>query len=145
MPILNYTTTISADKTASEIGRTLAKGGAASVSTMYDEGRPVGVGFSLATPHGDRHFRLPVNVDGVHAALSRDRSVPARYQVPAQAERVAWRIVKDWIEAQVALVQAQMATLDEVMLPYLLEGGSGRTLYQVYVANEHAALEAGAR
>jgi hypothetical protein len=145
MPILNYTTTISADKTAAELGRILAKGGAASVSTAYEDGRPVGVGFSLQTPHGARHFQLPVNVAGVHAALRADKSVPERYRLLAQAERVAWRIVKDWIEAQVALVQAQMATLDEVMLPYLLEVGSGRTLYQVYVANEHAALEAGGR
>jgi len=139
--MLNYTTTIAAEKTASEIGTILAKGGAASVSTMFETGKPVGIGFSLRTPHGDRHFELPVNVDGVMAALKADRRTSARQRERAQAERTAWRVTKDWIAAQVALVEAQMATLDEVMLPYLMVD-AGRTLYAVYVANEQKAIGA---
>jgi hypothetical protein len=137
--MLNYTTTIAAEKTAAEIGTILAKGGAASVSTMFDAGKPVGIGFSLRTPHGDRHFELPVNVEGVQRALKADRRTSQRQRERDQAERTAWRVTKDWIAAQVALVEAQMASLDEVMLPYLL-AGDGRTLYAVYAANEQKAL-----
>lgn len=139
--MLNYTTSIAAEKTASEIGTILAKGGAASVSTMFEGGIPVGVGFSLKTPHGPRHFELPVNIDGVHLALKADRRTTGKQRERAQAERTAWRVVKAWIEAQVALVEAQMATLDEVMLPYLLTP-SGDTVYALYVANEQKAIGA---
>lgn len=137
--MLNYTTTIAAEKTASEIGTILAKGGASSVSTAFEDGIPVGVGFMLKTPHGPRHFQMPVNVEGVHAALQADRRTSSRQRERAQAERTAWRVMKDWIVAQVALVEAQMATLDEVMLPYLLTP-SGDTVYAVYVANEQKAI-----
>lgn len=138
--MLNYTTTIAAEKTASEIGTILAKGGAASVSTMFEDGKPIGVGFSLKTPHGPRFFELPVNIDGVQAALKADRRTSARQRERDQAERTAWRVTKDWISAQVALVEAQMASLDEVMLPYLLTP-SGQTVYAVYAASEQKAIE----
>jgi hypothetical protein len=55
---------------------------------------------------------------------------------------VAWRVVKDWLEANLALVAAQMATIDEVMLPYLHVDGD-RTLWQAYREREQAALTAG--
>ena len=45
------------------------------------------------------------------------------------AERVAWRIVKDWLEAQLAMIEADLVGLDEVLLPFLMSGG--RSLYEV--------------
>ena len=141
--MLNYTTTIAADKTAAEIGILLAKAGAASVSTEYQDGKPVGVGFTLATPHGPRRFDLPVNIDGVHRALKLDRRTTPRQRERAQAERTAWRVMKVWVEAQVALIEAQMATLDQAMLPYLVVRDDGATLYATYREREQAAVEAG--
>lgn len=55
------------------------------------------------------------------------------------AANVAWRVVKDWLEANLALIAAQMATLDEVMLPYL-HVDEGRTLWQAYRERESLAL-----
>ncbi len=43
------------------------------------------------------------------AALKSDRRTSARQRERAQAERTAWRVTKDWIAAQVALVEARMA------------------------------------
>lgn len=143
MPVLNYTTSIAADKTAAEVGRILAKAKVAATSTHYDEnGDPAGISFVLVTPHGPRQFDLPVNVDGVHALLKSDRAVATRLKERPQAVRVAWRIVKDWVEAQLALVSAGMASIDEVMLPYLVVE-NGRTLYSSYRENEQRALTAG--
>lgn len=141
MPILNYTTTISAAKTATEVGAILVKAKVASTSTHYDaNGDPEGVSFTLNTPHGPREFRLPVNVDGVYAVMKADKSLSGRHREREQSVRVAWRIAKDWVEAQVALVQAGMVTIDEVMLPYLV-GVNGQTLYTNYRASEQAALD----
>ncbi|MDR3599509.1 MAG: hypothetical protein P4L49_03355 [Desulfosporosinus sp.] len=39
----------------------------------------------------------------------------------AQAKRVAWRIVKRWIDAQVAFVESGMLKFDEVFLSYKLD------------------------
>jgi hypothetical protein len=38
-----------------------------------------------------------------------DRKVPRSKCTEDQAQRVAWRIVKDWVEAQMAIVEAQLA------------------------------------
>lgn len=136
MGILNYTTTVPAVRSATEIGHRLAKHGASQVTTRYATNpngatQPVAVSFSIATEYGPRNFDLPANVDGVYRALRRDRSVPPRYTNPEQAERVAWRILKDWVEAQLALIQAGLARLDEVLLPYMVTH-TGRTLAVEY-------------
>lgn len=52
---------------------------------------------------------------------------------PEQAERVAWRNVRDWVLAQMALVESCDAAVDEVFLPYMTDN-SGKTLYQMYSA-----------
>jgi hypothetical protein len=64
-----------------------------------------------------------------------------RYREHDQAERVAWRIVKDWIAAQLAIVETGMTSLDQVMFPYMLDN-DGATLYELYVGQQ-PALEAG--
>jgi hypothetical protein len=51
-----------------------------------------------------------------------------------QAVRTAWRIVKDWVEAQMALVETQMVTTQEVFLPYAVMR-DGRTLSQHVAAD----------
>ena len=55
-----------------------------------------------------------------------------------QAIRTSWRILKDWVEAQMALLETGMVTMDEIFLPYMLSGG--QTFYQALVAGEFEAL-----
>ena len=61
--------------------------------------------------------------------LERDRKVPRSFRTPEQALRVSWRIVKDWVEAQMAIVDTKMVTLEQVFLPYVIMP-DGRTLYE---------------
>ena len=51
-----------------------------------------------------------------------------------QAIRTSWRILKDWVETQMALLETGMVTMDEIFLPYMLSGG--QTFYQALVAGE---------
>lgn len=134
MPILNYTTQIDAAKTVAEITQILAKAGASDVATRYIEGRPVGIMFRTATPFGPRDFVLPVLADKVQMVLHKQKVQP-KLQSIEQAERVAWRIVKDWIEAQLAIIQTEMVTLDQVMLPYM-KTETGDTVFERYQANQ---------
>ena len=55
-----------------------------------------------------------------------------------QAVRASWRILKDWVEAQMALLETGMVTMDEIFLPYMLFGG--QSLYQALTAGEFKAL-----
>jgi len=143
MSIRNYSTSIAAEKTASEIQRILARAKVDSTWMDYDpDGTPRALGFALKTPGGRRDFKLPVNVDGMLAVLRADKSIRPQYRDRAQATRVAWRNTKDWIDAQLALIQAGMATIDEVMLPWMLTDAD-TTIYQRYVEKSYLELEHG--
>lgn len=132
MAILNYTTTVAVTKTIGEIHARLVEAGARSIQTHYDGGgHPQAVIFAMETNYGPRTFSLPADTTRVLAVMRKDR-VPPRYQTPEQAERVAWRILKDWLEAQLALIRVDMAALDQVMLPYMTDPETGRTVYEVY-------------
>lgn len=72
--------------------------------------------------------------------LKRDR-VEKRYLTLEQANRVAWRIAHDWLRAQLAIIDAGMVTLPEVMFPYLIGGwdyhaGAPITMYQRYATTQ---------
>lgn len=136
MPILNYTTTVAVARSVSEMQTMLAKAGADTISIRYDDGKPVGLSFRLMTLYGWRHFALPVNAQPIWKVLSKQR-VDARFRKIEHAERVAWRIAKDWLEAQLAIVESQMVSFDQVMLPYMHVDGS-KTLYEAYEERETA-------
>jgi hypothetical protein len=149
---LNYTTAIGVEKTAGECQALLGAAGASSVAVHYEDRQPAGLSFSLDTPHGTRAFTLPVNISGAHQVLLQAqadgqfaalRKKQGAYTSPEHAARVAWRVTRDWLEATLALVAAKMATIDEVMLPYLHIDGEGRTLAQAYRKREQAAIEVG--
>jgi hypothetical protein len=142
MPILNYTTEVAAEKTVAEIQRILAKAGAQHVGIEYDRGEPKAVAFTVRTPYGLRQFALPCNDDRVYKVMLRDHT-PPRYRNREQATRVAWRIVKDWLEAMLAIIASEMVTLDQLMLPYM-QTPAGHTVYEAFVMNQ-PQLEAGGR
>jgi hypothetical protein len=131
MPLLNYTTTVAVSRTIGQVQAALVEAGARKIMTTYDEvGRAEGVAFTVEAGYGERSFMLPVNSGRVQAVLVRQRVQP-RYQTPEHAERVGWRIVKDWLEAQLAIIATEMVTLDQVMLPYMVTP-DGRTTYELY-------------
>lgn len=141
MPILNYTTTISVEKSMGEVIGALTRRGVTRISTVFsDDGAPAGIAFTMKTDYGVREFELPVKVEGVLRAMTADKKVPRSQCNPAQAARVAWRIAKDWLEAQAALIDAELATLDEVMLPYMVTATG--TVYSVVRAQGLKELEA---
>lgn len=132
MPIKNYTTKIDVFESLGEIQGALARNGARKIMVGYDDnGRPCGITFGLQTAQGGMLFQLPANTPGVIAAFQRQKVKPDA----EQAERTAWRNIRDWILAQMAFVEAGNVQVDEVFLPYLTDG-RGRTLYQVYQSGQ---------
>ena len=115
--------------------------GADEISIVYDDDRqPAGLKWTVQSPRlGRVAFALPCNIDAVFVKLTEQRvmvtSPESRRQ---QAIRTSWRILKDWVEAQMALLETGMVTMDEIFLPYMVSGG--QTFYQALVAGEFSAL-----
>lgn len=136
MSILNYSTGISAEKTAGEIQAKLSRAKAQAVLCEYDkDGVLYAMSFRIDTKHGLLSYRLPINIDGVLGAMSKDKKIPRSFKNREQASRVAWRILKDWIEAQLAFVESEQVDIKQVFLSYLQNPQTGQTLYETISGN----------
>jgi len=143
MPLLNYTTQVDVWRTVSEIQGMLAKAGARAISVQYDaERQPAALAFEIDIGARVMAFRLPSRWQAVHKLLQEDAKVPARLTQPGQARRVAWRIVKNWVEAQLAIIEAEMVVLPEVFLPYAIIP-SGKTVWEEIAAGNTQLLDSG--
>ena len=139
--LLNYSTKVSASVTIAQIMDILVKHGADNINILYDQEtrQPRGVAWRLTTFQGSLAYALPCRIEAVYEILTQQRvqvaNANTRYD---QAVRVTWRILKDWVEAQMALLETGMVDMEEIFLPYMLTGvgDQQQTVYQ--------ALQAGA-
>ena len=108
------------------------KHNAKSIMKNYDGESITGLSFFNRYWRPADSVRLPVKVDECLEVLKKEKKNSPRSNIKAtmeQAERVAWRILKDWVEAQMALLDIQMVRFEEIFLPYI-ETGNGQTIYE---------------
>lgn len=130
MPILNFTTKIDAWKTVNEVQQILSKHGVTHFSIKNEGSFPVALSFTINYGGQPLNFLLPCNHEGVLKCLKQDKKVPNSSKNSEQALRTSWRIVKDWVESQMAIVQAQLVPIEEVFMPYMIINSTGETLSQ---------------
>lgn len=142
--LLNYTTQIDADKSIGEIVAMLGGNGAQAILTEYKNGVVDAISFRVVFPYGHVAFSLPANVGAVGIVLKRQAEkgkIPKRFiNDAAQARRVAWRIVRDWIESQLALIKVGMVSMEQVFLPYAQNPNTGQTVYEELKSNQFRQL-----
>jgi len=150
MGILNYTTKIKEEVTIAEIEKMLAQSGASKILKDYDDdGFVETISFIIDKGEKQIPFKLPMNVDAVLQTLKnqsgeyrrtkrRDggygqqvRVIPENLINMEQARRVGWRIIRDWLEAQLALFFLQMVKIEEIFLPYMYNDKTGQTMFQM--------------
>lgn len=130
MAILNYTTTVDSFKTVSEIEYILMKHKAKSIMKNYDGESVTSLSFLIDTGTVQVPVRLPVKVDACLEVMKKEKRNNSKIKATRdQAERVAWRILKDWVEAQMALLDIEMVRFEEIFLPYI-ETNTGQTVYE---------------
>lgn len=150
MGILNYTTQIPVEKTTGEIEKMLADSGAEKILKEYNkDGCLESISFIIGTSKGKIPFKLPMNVKAVMQTINNQtgeykrtkygqtRIIPKKfYDDLGQAHRVGWRIIRDWLEAQLALYFLQMVKIEEIFLPYAYNMQTGKTLFE-YLEQKH--------
>jgi hypothetical protein len=155
MPLLNYSTDVPASRSIAEITRILQDSGASAI--MLENGvdhEITAISFVMVTTFGKLPFTLPANIGAVIATLNKQisdesekiknrggyqRKIPkSLYNNKAQAERIAWRIAKDWLEAQIALATVGSAKFEQIMLPFAQIGN--KSFYQRMVDRGNLTL-----
>lgn len=139
MPILNYTTKIDFYKTITEITQILSKAGANKVVMDNENGLPVALTFTINWNGNMVAFALPCHHKGVLKAMHKNKKVARSQCTDEQALRVGWRITKNWVETQLAIVEAEMAELPEVFLPYAITK-NGKTMYELISTDNQILL-----
>ncbi len=112
----------------------LASAGASAVLTEYTKDRKIrGLSFKLEIKGEQVPFSLPARIDPVFKYIQSGRAPRNRYRHEEadkeQSERVAWRQLLRWIQAQLAMIDCGMVEASEVFLPYV-QTGPGQTLYE---------------
>lgn len=130
--IKNYTTEVATHQTVAEIQQLLAENGATGIAFEYDgQGRLVSIFFRVPYQGTTLSFRLPAKPDEVYQALFANLNQEWKYkdQRMEKATRIAWRVCKLWLEAQLTHVNLGQAKIQEVFLPYLVLDDN-KTLYE---------------
>jgi len=129
MPNLkNYTSTVSARQSISNIEHKLAIHGASSISKWFDaNGCTAGLCFALLSNGQAMTYKVPANVDKVEKRFLANRSrhpktKEDKERLRKQAERTAWKIMSDWIDIQLSLIEMDQVEASEVFLPYVFDG-----------------------
>jgi hypothetical protein len=127
MALKNYKSQSALPNIFTAIEKTLSSHGARQVIRDYDNnGKISSISFLIYTSKGPLGIRLPARFDRVEK-LFQEQGI--RYQ-PDQPYRTAWATLRDWVDAQMALVDWEMVKPEEVFLPYAVTP-NGETYFEV--------------
>ena len=132
MAIKNYTTSINEEKTISEIEKILGSNGVKSVFKQYNgDGKVKSIAFTVMINDREIPFLLPMKEDKILNILKKSKKGTSRIKATEeQARMTGWRIIKDWIDAQMALIQIDLVKLEQVFLPYMYDMNNDITLFE---------------
>jgi hypothetical protein len=146
MMLKNYTSSIPVERSVSMIEMMLAKRGANQILKTYDpKGNPVGVAFRMTVRGTELGFKLPSRVDSCRKILVESMSPRSRTKremvakVEQQSARTAWKILYDWTEAQMAMIDLAQVEMAEVFMPYMLVNGE-TTVFQAFAERGFKAM-----
>lgn len=124
----NYKSSASMPNIFRAIEKTLAEHKAKQITRNYDDnGRIISMSFVVETSRGFLTIKLPAKFDKVEKIFI---AQGIRYK-EEQPYRTAWATIRDWVDAQMALVEWEMVKPEEVFLPYAVTK-TGKTYFEEF-------------
>src|ERR1039458_5299670 len=119
MALKNYTS--QGKNTFDVIQKCLASHGAQKLMFDYnDQGQVIALSFAIELNGKIVGFKLPARLENVETALKRDIRWRSADELKEQAYKTGWANIRDWVTAQMALIDTGMAKTQEVFLPYMV-------------------------
>lgn len=143
----NYTSNVPVPTTIARIESVLIRVGVSGITKEYGPQAEVcALTFHIALGETRVAVRLPANREAALNALWDDykakhpRGRLTRKDLVQQAERTAWKLMQDWCEVQLSLIQVKQAEFLEVFLPFVWDGGKRQTFYTQIKGGGYKAL-----
>ena len=142
MALKNYTTKVPANRSVQEIQEMLQKVGASGIMMEYEKGtgRIAGLSFLIEFDGKKMGFKLPLQWREAQKVLYSEGN--RRSDDDDYCYRVAWRILRDWVDVQVALIEIKQVQLAQVFLPYAIQR-NGKTLFENIIEDPGLLLGSG--
>lgn len=131
----------------SRIEHRLAQAGALFITKSYPEdgsGKPNGMVFQVNVKNAPITFKLPAEVESTLDFMIKQRSKsPTKAQlgtIRSQAERTAWKILSDWIDIQISLIEIGKRDFIQTFLAESFDQTTGKTFYEKIKENNYKNL-----
>jgi len=142
--VKNYTSTVPSSKSVLHIEKRLVENNAKNIMKLYDGGHLMGIAFVIDVNGTNMPFKLPARIEKVEKVLLNQYTKPRKDTaqiVKEQAERTAWKILSEWVDIQMSMVELDQAELMEVFMPYLYNHQKETTLFDQWKKNDYTLLE----
>lgn len=147
--IKNFSTSIAVETTIAEIEKMLAKYGCAKIMKEYDgNGNVVALSFIVASVHGNLPIKLPLRLEKILDVFKiqvSNKKLPKKFWTgewaEQQAGRVGWRIIRDWLDAQLTLLGIEMVKVEEIFLPYIYNPKTQKSLFEMLEERKFNVLQ----
>ncbi len=137
--IKNLTSDVPVSRSIGKIFDRLVQCGATNITQTIEDKSITGITFTLEVKGKTVLFKLPSNSDKVRDILVNEIKLKKNHPQyentvrtrEEQARKTAWKILVDWIEAQLSLITLEQAKPEQVFLPYLYDAKRDITLFQM--------------
>jgi hypothetical protein len=130
------TTTVSVEKTSSEITQVLMQLGATDIlMTCCEVTRSIsGIAFTIREGGRKVPIKVPIQTGAIFDRLNKKRPRSTKHKMEErdqeQAERVAWRIALHWIKANLAIIEDAGYKPLQMFLGHVQTDADGQTFYE---------------
>jgi hypothetical protein len=135
----NYTSAVTAGRSIAWIEEKLAAHKATKIMKEYTpDGKVASITFAINLNGQELPFKLPARIKECEKILRESVRRPRKdtlKRIDEQAERTAWKIIADWIDAQMAMIDLSQVDFTEVFLPYVFNPVTHKTLYEQFKDN----------
>jgi len=142
----NYTTKIPAKQTVGEITDLLTEHDAVRITINNNESRnPKAITFTLIIEEKEVGFLLEANVDATYRAMVADKKVTKAHKNKEQAERTAWRTLKEYLHIKLDYIaieqdkEARMFKMQEEFFAKMITPNN-QTVFQFFKSNSQLLL-----
>ena len=140
---------VAADKSIGLIEKKLVENGATDNPKSYDpQGTLYSMQFRRLANGRFISYELPANIMGVYHYLNSQRKGRVtelqKKSDMEQAQRTAWKLIYEWVDMQMTMVNLQQMEFEQIFLPQMIvagENGTGKTTYQAMKDGNFLALK----